>query len=232
MPLVVLPRTLNGTEQVRAETTMTARDGHAQMSALIVVAGIPQTGVVSKLVIDPDASGTREIPHDGLRYSSAKFVLPNELARLLGGPVEIVLEYVQRYRVSERLALQDDFPVGTGHPDRLDGVQLAIGPIERVIHGVIDGERRRTGDPFSHEQLASVAIHPTYLDLWLITRVGPHELPSLGIDDHRCRLLEAHRDQTASIPAVRFGYHDPTARIGPRLIHLAPIQIAGDPVHR
>jgi hypothetical protein len=73
---------------------MTARDGHAEVSALIVVTRIPQTGIVSQLMINPDASGTRKILDHGLWNSSAKFVLSNELARLLGSPIKIVLEYV------------------------------------------------------------------------------------------------------------------------------------------
>jgi len=163
---------------------MTARNGYAEMSALIVVARIPQTGIVSQLMINSNASGTRKILDHGLWNTSAKFVLSNELARLPGSPIKIVLEYVQCYRVFERLPFQDDFPVGTGHTDRLYGVQFTIGPIKRVIHSIIDSERRRTSDSFPYEQLASVTVHPTYLDLWLITRVGPRELSSFGIHDH------------------------------------------------
>lgn len=130
---------------------MATRNCYAQMSTLIVMAWISQTGVVSQLMIDPDASRTREILDDDLWNSPAKFILSNKLTRLLSGPIKIVLENIQRYWTPEWSAFQNDSPVGTGQIDRLDNVQLVVGPIKCVLHSIIDGKRRRTSDSFCHE---------------------------------------------------------------------------------
>lgn len=234
MPLVVIPhQTLKRINAVRAETAMAARNRYAEMTALVVVTRVSQAGIVPQLMIDSEATGTRKILDDNVRNSPAEFILSNELARLLGDPIKIILENVQRHRMPKRYsAPQNDSPVVTSQVDRLDNIQLDVGPIKRVFHSVVDGKRRRAGDSFGHEQFASVAVHPRYFDLRLITRVSPQKFATLGIHGHRRRLLEIHPGYATSISAIRFGHHDPTVRsAGGCLVDLAPVQIARDPIH-
>ena len=76
---------------------MTARNHHAKMTALVIVARISQTDVISELMIDSDTSGTRQILDNSMRYASAELVLPNQFTCLFGGPIKIVLKDIQCY---------------------------------------------------------------------------------------------------------------------------------------
>lgn len=125
----------------------------------------------------------------------------------------------------------DDFSITTILLYRLDDVELDVGPVKRVVHGVIEGECRGLAELAQYQCLASAAIHPGQLDFGLTAAVGPVNAAKLWVHRHRGRLLEVLRHQAALVTTVGLRDQQTTATRGRTLVHLRPVEIARDPVH-
>lgn len=83
------------------------------MRALVFVTDVPQSGIISQLIVHFNASGTGYVIDNGLGNTPAEFVLLDQFTGSSSGPIEIAFEDVQRYWVFQTVTLQDDFSVCT-----------------------------------------------------------------------------------------------------------------------
>lgn len=130
----------------------------------------------------------------------------------------------------ESFPTQHDFTVHAVLPDGLDGVQFAVCPIDRVIHGVIDGECHGFANLRENQWLSLAAVHPGDLDLRLTAGIRPNDVAQLWIHGNGRWTLQTQGNQASAIPPVSLRDHDSTDLPLLRHVHLAPVQILSYPI--